>query len=114
MRKIATMAAVLLVLAAATAHALEVSVKPFYWSPDLDTRMRIEQNNIGDDIDLDSDLGMDDEDIYGATIDLGVGRSSHFILSYWTVDYSGDEVIARDFGFRRAALSGRGPSPVQV
>ena len=99
MRKIATMVAVLLVLAAATAHALEVSVKPIYWSPDLDTRARVEQDGIGDEIDLSSDLGMDDEDIYGATIDLGLGRSSHVILSYWTVDYSGNEVLGRDLRY---------------
>lgn len=99
MRNIAVILAVLLVLAGATAHAVEVSVKPLYWSPDLDTRMRVGQNNIGDEIDLASDLGMDDEDIYGATIDLGLTRSSHVILSYWTVDYSGDEVISRDLRY---------------
>ena len=92
-------AAILLMLTGATAQALEVSVKPLYWTPDLDVRARVEQNDIGDEIDLADDLGMDDEDIYGATVDLGVGRSSHFILTYWTVDYSGNETITRDFRF---------------
>jgi hypothetical protein len=36
---------------------------------------------------------MDDEDVYGVTVDLLLGRSNHFLFSYWTVDYDGNKEI---------------------
>jgi hypothetical protein len=99
MRKIAVLVGCLWIFTATWAYAVEISVKPYYWGPDLDTRARIEKNNIGDEIDFDRDLDMDDESILGATVGLKLGRSNHFSLAYWGADYDGNTVISRSFRF---------------
>ncbi len=91
--------ACVLCLSTVTADAARISVTPFYFAPDLDVRARIEKNNIGEEIHFEDELGMDDEDVYGITVDLLLGRSNHFLFSYWTVDYDGDQVLSSGFEF---------------
>jgi hypothetical protein len=77
-----------LVVTSVSAHALEVSVTPFYWLPDLDAELKIKRNKIGNTVDFVDDLGMDDDEgVQGGMVDLKFGRSNHFYLSYWSVGY---------------------------
>ena len=88
-----------LLLAASVAQAVELSVTPIYWTPDLDANAKIEKNNIGTEVDFVDDLGMDDEDIPGVSVDLLLGRSNHFLFSYWSVGYDGKNTLTRSFDF---------------
>ena len=98
MPRIAALAGSLL-LAASAAQAVELSVTPIYWTPDLDASAKIEKNGIGTEVDFVDDLGMDDEDIPGVTVDLLLGRSNHFLFSYWSVGYDGRNTLTRSFDF---------------
>lgn len=82
-----------------SAYAVEVSVTPQYCSPDLDAGAKIEKNNIGTEVDFVDDLDMEDEDILGAAVDLKLGRSSHVLVSYWSVGYDGKNTLTRSFDF---------------
>lgn len=98
MKRILVLAACLVFLSV-SAFAMEVSVTPVYWSPDLNTEVKIEKDNIGDKIDFTEDLGMDDEGVTGVAVDLKVGNSSHFIFGYWSVGYDGRNTLTRSFNF---------------
>jgi opacity protein-like surface antigen len=91
-----------IMLLATSVQAMEISVTPLYWAPDLHAYARIEKDHVGDEIDFDRDLGMDDEDVFGGTVDITFGRSNHFILSYWTTGYDGNKVLERTFDYNGA------------
>jgi len=74
----------------AAAFAVELSVTPVYWvEPSLDARVKIERNAIGEEINLEENLNIVNENIPGVTVDLKLGRSNHFLLSYWSAGYDG-------------------------
>ncbi len=98
MKRILVLAACLVFLSV-SAFAMEVSVAPVYWDPDLNAKAKIEKNNVGTEIDFTDDLGMDDEGIPGVSVDLKLGRSNHFIFGYWSVGYDGRNRLTRDFSF---------------
>ncbi|MEK6777469.1 MAG: hypothetical protein AABY87_11440 [bacterium] len=98
MKRILVLAACLVFLSV-SAFAVEVSVTPVYWSPDLSAKAKLEKSNLGDEIDFTDDLGMDDEGIPGVTVDLKLGTSHHFIFSYWSVGYDGRKTLTRDFDY---------------
>ena len=80
-------------------QAAEYSVTPLYWATDLHARARIEEKNVGEEIDFVRDLGMDDEDALGATVDIKLGLSNHFLFSYWSTGFDGNKVIKRTFDY---------------
>ncbi len=88
-----------LLILTTSVYAVEVSVAPVYWDPDFEADARIRKNNIGDTIDFQDDLGIDDESIPGVNIDLKLGKSNHFLFSYWTVGYDGKNTLTRAFDF---------------
>jgi hypothetical protein len=89
MNKILSWMICFLVATSISAQALEVSVKPFYWFPDLDADIRIRKNSIGQRVDFIGDLGLDDDEgIPGVTLGLTLGKSNHFTFSYWWADYN--------------------------
>lgn len=90
MKRVLCIAGFLLFLTT-SAYAVEISVSPEYWDPDLEAEARIEKTVVGDKIDFMDDLGMEDENILGATVDIKLGRSNHFLLSYWSVGYDGKD-----------------------
>ncbi len=90
MKRILTITGFLMFWLSATAFAVELSVTPVYWyEPNLDARVKIERNAIGQEIDLEENLDIVNENIPGVTVDLKLGRSNHFLLSYWSVGYDG-------------------------
>ena len=92
MNKVLSWTICFLVFTSVSAHALEVTVTPFYWLPDLDAELKIKRNKIGNWVDFVDDLGMDDDEgVQGGMVDLKFGRSNHFSLSYWSVGYDEKE-----------------------
>jgi len=69
MKKVLYLMGCLLILTTSV-YAVEVSVAPVYWDPDLEAEARIRRNNIGDTVDFQDDLGLDDESAPGVNIDL--------------------------------------------
>ena len=102
-----------LVVTSVSAQALEVSVKPFYWFPDLDADIRIRKNSIGQRVDFIGDLGLDDDEgIPGVTLGLTLGKSNHFTFSYWWADYNEKfETLRRDIEYKGERYKGPNPGP---
>lgn len=87
MKKILAITGLLMFWMAVTAMAAEISIKPMYWKPDLNAKAKIQNNSVGEEVDFVRELGLDDESIPGITLDLKLGRSQHFLFSYWSVGY---------------------------
>jgi hypothetical protein len=98
MKKSLWIAGCLLLWWSVSAYAMELSVTPQYWKPNLDANARIEKGGVGTPFDLVDDLGMKDEGIPGGTVDLKLG-SNHISLSYWTVGYNGRKTLTRSFDY---------------
>jgi outer membrane protein len=81
------------------AGAFELGVRGYYWFPQLSGDMRIDDAGIvGTKLDLEDDLGFDDESYPVVEAFAGIGRH-HFSVAYYNLDVDGDAVLARDITF---------------
>jgi outer membrane protein len=79
--------------------ALEVGARGHYWFPSLDGTVQVDEAGIvGDTIDFDKDLGIDDEDYPSVEAFVGLGNH-HLSLTYTGIDYSGKKMLTRDIDF---------------
>ena len=79
--------------------ALELGVRGYYWFPELSGDMRVDDAGIvGTEIDLEDDLGFDDESYPVVEVFAGIGKH-HLSLAYYNLDFDGDAVLTRDITF---------------
>ena len=80
-------------------QAFEFGVRGYYWFPGLTGDLKVDESGIsGDTLDLESELGLDDE--YYPIIEGFVGLGNHHLsLSYYNADYSGTKTLTEEFTF---------------
>ena len=79
--------------------ALEVGVRGYYWLPTLNGDIKVDGNGItGTTLDLENDLGLDDE--YYPVIEFFAGIGNHHLsLSYYKAEYDGSKVLTKTITF---------------
>lgn len=84
---------------ASPSHAFEVGVRGYYWFPVLKGDISVEGNGVsGTDLDLDDDLGVDDE--FYPIVEAFLGYDDHHVsLSYYHADYSGTKDLTKAITF---------------
>ncbi|MFH1673845.1 MAG: hypothetical protein ABIF87_10545 [Pseudomonadota bacterium] len=83
-----------------SAYALEVGVRGYYWFPELDGDVTVDEGGtLGTTIDFEDDLGMDDESYPMVEAFVGLG-DHHFSVSAMQVDYSGSETLTKTIYFK--------------
>ena len=88
-----------LVLIPFTLSAFEIGARGYYWFPSLDGKLRVDEAAIiGDTIDFENDLAIEDEDYPSVEAFVGFGKH-HLDLGYTKVDYSGSNVLTRTIIF---------------
>ena len=87
-----------MLLLPASSLAIEVGARGYYWFPSLDGTVKVEESGIGDTIDFDKDLGIDDENYPCVEAFVGLGNH-HLSLTYTDIDYSGKETLTRSIDF---------------
>jgi outer membrane protein len=88
-----------LVLIPLTSSAFEIGARGYYWFPSLDGKLRVDEAAIiGDTIDFENDLAIEDEDYPSVEAFVGAGKH-HLDLGYTKVDYSGSNVLTRTIIF---------------
>ncbi len=85
--------------------AFEVGARGYYWFPSLDGNVQVDEGGIvGDTLDFDKDLGIDDEDYPSVEAFVGLGNH-HLSLTYTDIDYSGKNTLTRDIVFNGETYS---------
>lgn len=80
--------------------AFEIGARGYYWFPSLDGKIRVDEANIiGDTIDFENDLGIEDEDYPSGEVFVGLGRH-HLSLTYTNIDYSGSNTLTKTIVFK--------------
>ncbi|UCG66750.1 MAG: hypothetical protein JSW12_07005 [Deltaproteobacteria bacterium] len=80
--------------------AFEIGARGYYWFPSLDGTVKVDEANIiGDTIDFENDLGIEDEDYPTGEAFVGLGRH-HLSLTYTNIDYSGSKTLTRTIVFK--------------
>jgi len=87
----------LLLFTACASPFIEVEAR--YWNPDLSLDGKVEENNIGADVDFVDDLGIDDEKFPGGSVYLYTGDSSFLRADYVPIDYDSDDIITKQIEF---------------
>lgn len=87
----------LFLLPSCATHIVEVQAS--YWLPDLSLDGKVEENNIGQDIDFVDDLGVDDENFPGGRVILNMTDSSFLRLEYTPIDTDSDEILTKSVTF---------------
>ena len=88
-----------LVLIPLTSWGFEIGVRGYYWFPSLDGKLRVDEAGIiGDTVDFENDLAIEDEDYPSVEAFVGAGKH-HLDLGYTKVDYSGSNVLTRTIIF---------------
>ena len=88
-----------LVLMPFTSSAFEIGARGYYWFPSLDGKVRVDEAvTIGDTVDFENDLAIEDEDYPSGEAFVGVGKH-HLDLGYTKVDYSGRNKLTRTIYF---------------
>ena len=83
----------------ASSSAFEIGARGYYWFPSLDGNVKVDEaGTIGDTIDFEKDLGIEDENYPSVEVFLGGGRH-HLALTYTDIDYSGKKTLTRDIIF---------------
>jgi outer membrane protein len=83
-----------------SAYALEVGVRGYYWFPELNGDVTVDEGGtLGTKIDFEDDLGMDDEDYPVVEAFVGLG-DHHFSVSAMHIDYSGSETLTESITFK--------------
>ena len=70
-----------------------------YWFTDLTAEVKVTRDDIGSDIDLQSDLGVDDKDFPEGRFTWYINANNRLRLSYMQIDYSGDQELQRTLEF---------------
>ena len=79
--------------------AFELGVRGYYWFPELSGDIRVDDAGIvGTELNLEDDLGVDDESYPIIEVLAGIGRH-HLSLSFYSADYEGDVVLSQDIIF---------------
>jgi len=79
--------------------AFEVGVRGYYWFPGLSGDLRVDGSGVtGTTLDLENDLGMDDESYPVIEIFGGLGNH-HLSFSYYSADYEGTKTLASPINF---------------
>jgi hypothetical protein len=79
--------------------AFELGVRGYYWFPELSGDIRVDDSGIvGTELNLEDDLGVDDESYPIIEVLAGIGRH-HLSLSFYNADYEGDVVLSQDIIF---------------
>jgi len=87
------------ILLASPSYAFEAGVRGHYWFPVLKGDIAVDGNGLsGTDLDLDNDLGVDDESYPFVEAFLGLG-DHHLSLSYYHADYSGTKDLTKSINF---------------
>jgi len=89
----------------ASSSAFEVGARGYYWFPSLDGNVEVDKASIvGTSIDLDKDLGIDDESY--PTIEAFIEADKHhFSLAYTSIEYSGTKTLTRSIVFNGKTYS---------
>lgn len=91
---------------AVSVQAFEFGVRGHYWFPELSGDLRVDESGIpGNRLDLESDLGLDDESYPIIEGFVGLGNH-HLSLSYYKADYSGTETLTDPITFSGVTFSG--------
>jgi len=88
-----------LLLLPASLSAFEIGVRGYYWFPSLDGNVTADASGIvGTSIDLDKDLGIDDESY--PTLEAFIGAGNHRLsFAYTDIDYSGEKTLTEEIVF---------------
>ena len=90
---------VLVIGLAMPVQAFEIGVRGYYWLPGLSGDIKVDDSGLtGTKLDLESDLGFDEESYLAVEVFAGLGNH-HFSLSYYQADYSGTETLTTDINF---------------
>ena len=80
-------------------QAFEAGVRAYYWFPALDGDIKYSDNSLaGTKLDLEDDLGFDDEYYPFGEIFLGLGNH-HLSFSFYRAEYDGRETLDQDINF---------------
>ncbi len=91
---------------AVSVQAFEFGVRGHYWFPELSGDLKVDESGIpGNTLNLESDLGLDDESYPIIEGFVGLGNH-HLSLSYYKADYSGTKTLSEDFTFAGKDFSG--------
>jgi len=83
----------------AASSAFEIGARGYYWFPSLDGNVKVDETaTIGDTIDFEKDLGVEDENYPSFEVFLGGGRH-HLSLTYTNIDYSGKKTLTEKITF---------------
>jgi len=98
---------VLVVAIGLPSHAFELGVRGYYWFPSLSGDLRVDDEDIvGTKLDLEKDLGMEDESYPILEVFGGLGNH-HISLSYFRADYDGTTTLTSSITFNgRTYLAG--------
>lgn len=99
MLKISPITFAILLLSSTALFAETVEFEGRYWFADIDAKIRVEESGIGDEFDLKSDLGIDNENLPEGIIYWHTGPNSRLRLTYIDVDADGDETVTRAIQF---------------
>ena len=81
-------------------NAFELGVRGYYWLPELDGEVKVDESGItGTTIDFGDDLGMDDEEYPIVEAFVGLG-DHHISVSAMQVDYSGSKTLSTNIIFK--------------
>ena len=82
-----------------SSSAFEIGARGYYWFPSLDGNVKVDEAaTIGDNINFEKDLGIEDENYPAVEVFLGGGRH-HLSLTYTNIDYSGRNTLTEDIIF---------------
>jgi outer membrane protein len=82
-----------------SSSAFEIGARGYYWFPSLDGNVKVDEAaTIGDTIDFEKDLGIEDENYPSFEVFLGGGKH-HLSLMYTDIDYSGRNTLTKDITF---------------
>jgi outer membrane protein len=90
---------VVTLLLPASTLAFEIGARGYYWFPSLDGNVKVDEAaTIGDTINFENDLGIEDENYPSVEVFLGGGKH-HLSLTYTNIDYSGKKTLTRQITF---------------
>jgi outer membrane protein len=88
-----------LVATALPAQGFEAGARAYYWFPSLDGHIKYSDNSLtGTKLNLQDDLGFDDEYYPFGGIFLGLGNH-HLSFSFYRANYDGRETLTQDINF---------------
>jgi len=83
-----------------SSSAFEIGARGYYWFPTLDGTVKVDEASIiGDTIDFDKDLGIEDENYPSVEVFVG-GGNHHLSFTYTDIDYAGRKTLTEEINFR--------------